>query len=178
MNPRFLLALSLGAALPLHGQGLFITNGDFSSPPLEDNELSFDVPEWFENTTASGNYSEYVYLRINHFTTQSQVGSVANRNGYIYQQVGTVPADAGAYAVELDLFQRAIRVWSGLRVMLLAGEPQSTGNGVDILGDPNLTEILSHEFPRNGTGFQAPDADQVLGARTAVFDLSGIDAGT
>ena len=178
MSPRFLLALSLGAALPLHGQGLSITNGDFSFPSLEDNELSFEVPEWYENTTASGNYSEYVYLRINHFTTQSQVGSVANRNGYIYQQVGTVPADAGTYALELDLFQRAIRVWSGLRVILFAGEPQSTGDGVDIFGDPNLTEILRHDFPRNGTGFQAPGADQVLGARTAVFDLSELDEGT
>lgn len=172
------IPLLLGAALPFHGQGLSITNGDFSSPSLEDNELSFEVPGWYENTTSQGNYSEYVYRRINHFTTESQLGAVANRNGYIYQRVGTVPSNAGTYALELDLFQRAIRVWSGLRVIILAGEPASSGNGVDIFGDPNLTEILRHDFPRHETGFQAPGADQVLGARTDTFDLSEMDEGT
>ncbi len=178
MNHRPLLAFYLGSALPLFGQGLSITNGDFPSPSLNDNELSFDVPAWYESTTASGNFNEYVFFRINHFTTESQVGAIATRNGYLYQQVGTVPEDGTSYALELDLFQRAIRVWSGLRVMLFAGEPASIGEGVDIMGDPNLTELLRHDFSRTETGFEAPNADQVLGARTAPFDFSGLEEGT
>lgn len=156
---------------------LSIKNGDFSLDELGENNISFNVSEWFESSVSSGNYNDFVFRHDRQFSTYAPVAAMANPAGYLYQEIGVMDDRLNSVAVEVDLYKRTIRNWGDLRVMLLTGDPGNVANGMDILDNGEMEIVGSYTFSLDNSPISSPTADVAFDMSTPVFDLSGYEPG-
>lgn len=114
------LTISVNAAV------IGISNGTFESQVPSNNGAIFSINGWFEESTNSNDYSEWLYRSNTDMgLNASTVLGFSNQNGYVYSQIGTYTADE-IVTISGDILQRA--------------QPGSINNGFNL-------ELLSGDFP-------------------------------
>jgi hypothetical protein len=138
----FLSSLSISGNAAVIG----ISNGTFESQIPLNNGAIFAINDWFEESTNSGSYSEWLYRSSTDMgVNTSSVLGFSNQVGYVYSLIGTYTANE-VVTISGDILQRAqlASINNGFNLELLAGEFLTAADGTAL----NVTLLDTHVFSR------------------------------
>jgi hypothetical protein len=145
----FLSSLSISGNAAVIG----ISNGTFESQIPPNNGAIFAINDWFEESTNSGSYSEWLYRSSTDMgVNTSSVLGFSNQVGYVYSLIGTYTANE-VVTISGDILQRAqlASINNGFNLELLAGEFLTAADGTAL----NVT-LLGIGAASSSTAYSAP----------------------
>jgi len=134
------LTISVNAAV------IGISNGTFESQVPSNNSAIFAINGWFEESTNSNSYSEWLYRSTTDMGVNvSTVLGFSNQTGYVYSQIGTYTADE-IVTISGDILQRAQlgSINNGFNLQLLSGDFPGAADGTALA----VTLLATHVFSR------------------------------